>query len=251
LVKISEQHSQNALRMWTQHIKDACFSSHVVGEIESHLKNGINSNFRTIWLENSQISETYCHHIFDSCFKWVKVLFLCPDDGMTALQIKSRFNESIDVYLSNAKGTRKLQVLSFCTANYIEMLINIYPHHKDKLEDIANAIERRAIYETEKLDNERKKIQKVAAYTLKLQTIENTVHRLSVEITHRKLQCDKSADFFACRDDRLQKLGMAKFDGNETRRKFIESLEDSMKTEISLFHVFEKKLRRENQDNCK
>lgn len=244
IVELSEKNSTNALRIFNQDVKDAFFSHQIVGEVESHLKNGINNHFRTLWLENAQNSESYCQNIFNSCFKWIKAEMICSDT-IDEATLKERYIESVNLYLEHAKGTKKLQVLSFFSASNIDLLSKIYPQFENILIEIGDIVEKKTMQETLVVDQERKKIQKIGAYKLKLLTIENTIHRLSEEITQRKIQCDKSDEFDQIREMNLSILGIKcknEFK-KEFRKKFIESLDNSMKHEIYQFREYECQLK--------
>lgn len=104
----SEMHTQNALRMFTQSIAEALFSHQVVGEIETQMKTGINTNFRPIWRENGQISENYCQKIFDSCFKWVTAEVDCVSNLFTLLLTVISLQNHL-----NPTSSRKLLKINF------------------------------------------------------------------------------------------------------------------------------------------
>eukprot|EP01080_Neovahlkampfia_damariscottae_P007427 gene7427-11750_t len=241
-VKKSEKHFQNSLRIFTQSTCEALFSHQVIGEVENYLANAITSHFRNLWLENSQNSEDYCQNIFESCFKWVKALIDSRD--FKEMNIKERFLESIDIYLQFAKGTKKYQVMCFCSKIYVDIITSLEPKIQSIADEIMNLIEEEAMNQNEKINEKRKYLQHVGELNMQLQIIENTIHRLTESITARKVQLLLTEEFYQERNLKLNSLGVKLTnDDKETRNRYIQSEESSLKEEIQQFREIEKQLK--------
>ncbi|KAL9653166.1 hypothetical protein ABK040_006382 [Willaertia magna] len=244
LVKLSEMHAETSIRMFTQSIASACFQSQMIEQVEQLLKHGINNNFRILWRENARNSEEFCQQVWNACFKWMKAEFDCPsylpssalnnnnnnntlnhsqngnnilNNGMNGSEIdfcqvfESRFFNSLNVYLDNAKGTKKIFIMNFCSKQYIEdLILPLYSSNemKEKCHSILSIIENMTLTSTIKIDLQRTHLQKLSTIKLKLLTIENTIERLKEEIKIRKEEIRKSEEQSAIIEDRMNILEM-------------------------------------------
>jgi hypothetical protein len=178
-------------RSFTQSIKPALFNHHVVDELEIQLKSGINNNFRPLWRENARHSENYSQSIFDSCFKWIRAQGDCHNDGLQFKQeFVKRFNESLDIYLNNARGTRTHFVMNFCSKQYLQMVSDMYPDMTDVCDELLVHIEQMTMKNTLLIDKQRSYLQRLTGIRLKLLTIENAIERLREEIFTRSQQME-------------------------------------------------------------
>jgi hypothetical protein len=154
----------------------------------------------------------------------------------------------LEVYLKNSRGTRKLAVMSFCSTQYTDMIIKIYPELKPVTHQILTYVEHKVIQETLKYEDQRLFLQKTGALKMKLQTIENTIHRLTEEINARKQQAELSDAWYTLRGNMLERLGvyMSKSINEKwsnIRQMFIVSAENSLKQEVAQFREFDNQLR--------
>jgi hypothetical protein len=238
----SEKHFQNSLRIFTQSTCEALFNHQVIGEVENYLQYSIHNHFRNLWLENSQNSEDYCQNIFESCFKWVKAL-IGSTDKPTESEIKNRFQESLKIYLQHAKGTKKFQVLCFCTKIYLDIISSLYPKFQKVCDSIMYDVDELTMEENIKMNEKRIFLQNSREMNMKLQLIENTIHRLNEGISARKIQQIKSDEFFEQRNTKLLCLGVKLSNENqEIRNRFIKSEESSLKEEIQQFREIDQTL---------
>ena len=238
-VSLSEKHFQNSLRIFTQSTCEALFSYQIIGEVENYLQNALNTHFRNIWLENSQNSEDYCQNIFESCFKWVKALIDSRDD-QEIKNIKERFFESLKIYLQHAKGTKKYQVMCFCSKIYVDIISSLDSKFDSICEEIMFFVEEEAMKENLKINKLRVFLQTIGEMNMKLQLIENTIHRLTEGISAKKIQQLKAEEFYEERNAKLNLLGVKLTNDNkEIRNRFIQSEEASLKEEINQFREIE------------
>jgi hypothetical protein len=228
LVQVSEMHAESALRSFSQSVSPALFCHQVIDEYERHLKQGINTIFRPIWRENGQNSENYCQQIFDSCFKWAKAEYDCPSKPATEFKKRffDNFHHSLKLYMDNAKGTRKYQIMSFCSKLYLDMILQIYPDMKHICEKISLYVEHQTMQQNVEMDKERTVLQKLSGYNLRLITVENAIQRLREEIQARTEQAKKSDEFQSLMEDKLEKMNLKKKSKKEwrvLRQLFIDS----------------------------
>ncbi|EFC40951.1 F-box domain-containing protein [Naegleria gruberi] len=210
IVKLSEMNAEAAIRMFTQTVAPACFPSQVIEEVEQLLKHGINNNFRILWRENARNSENYCQQVWEACFKWMKAEFDCPGDKEDFCTLfESRFFSSLNVYLQNAIGTRKIFVMNFCSKQYLEdYIIPTHPSIRELCHNIMGAVEALTLQETIEVDKNRSQLQKLSAIRLKLLTIENNMERLKEEIHVREEDMRVSEEQSGVIEDRMKRLGL-------------------------------------------
>ncbi|KAF0974554.1 hypothetical protein FDP41_006586 [Naegleria fowleri] len=246
IVKLSEMHAEAAIRMFTQTVAPACFSSQTIEEVEQSLKHGINNNFRILWRENARNSENYCQEVWEATFKWMKAEFESPsthDDFCNLFE--SRFFSSLTLYLQNAIGTRKIFVMNFCSKQYLEdYIIPVYPCIRNICQNIMAAVEGLTFQETVEIDKQRSQLQKLSAIRLKLLTIENTIDRLKEEIHVREEDLKKSEEQSGVIEDRMKRLGL-KYEKSllgkvsSIRKLYIESASLSLQNNIELHKKFD------------
>lgn len=210
LVNLSEMHADSALRTFTQSVSPGLFCHQVIDDMETNLKQAINTDFRPLWRENGQNSENYCQQIFDSCFKWAKAEYDCPSKPNEEFKrtFAQKFDQSLQMYIENARGTRKFQVMSFFCRQYIDLIVQIYPDMKFLCDRILLHVEHRTMQGTVELDKERSFLQKLSRLKLKRITLENSLQRLKEEITARQLQSEKSEQYQLVVENKLEKLGI-------------------------------------------
>lgn len=138
--------------------------------------------------------------------------------------------------------------MSFCSAQYTDMIVKVYPELKPVTHKILTYVEHKVIQETLKHEHHREFLQKAGALKMKLQTIENTIHRLTEEINARKQQAELSDAWYTLRANILERLGVYMSKAidekwSNIRQMFIVSAENSLKQEVSQFREFDNQLR--------
>jgi hypothetical protein len=248
LVQISEMHATSALRTFTQSIKPALFNHHIVDELEIQLKSGINNCFRPLWRENARHSENYSQSIFDSCFKWIRAQGDCHNDDDVQFKqgFVKRFQESLEIYLNNARGTRTHFVMNFCSKQYIQMVAEMYPDMTDICDALQNEVEQTTMQHTMEIDRQRSFLQRITGIRLKLLTIENATERLREEIWVRTQQMQPCEEWNNVVRDRFhiitgRDIDVKRYD--QARRVFIESAQQQLEHELEQYEHFKQELK--------
>jgi hypothetical protein len=128
---------------------------------------------------------------------------------------------------------------------FTDNLILKYPESKNLANEILDMVDKVVIKETLIIDNERSFLQKRCGLKTKLQSIENTIHRLNQEIIEIKNQELNSNLWYSIRDENLKKL---KIKVNENvhqllKSKYINSLKKNLELEVLQYREFDIQLK--------
>jgi hypothetical protein len=250
IVELNESYTKDTLSAFNHSIKDCLIPHQIVGEFETLIKISINNSFRNIFNDNSTNSENFCYDVFDSCFKWINAELVCGSKKFHQ-NLYQDFFESLAIYLKNSVGTKKFQVLEFSTKNYTEKILSSFPELKKLIEKIINDVDLILIKETLKIDTERSFLQKRGGLKLKLQSIENTIHRLNEEILEMSNQKINSKEWYVMRNENLSLLKIVhKDDSEDDRNKYLTSLKNNLGVEIKCFRQFEYTLKNLKKRKC-